>query len=133
MKNQLVRGVGGAQVFSLEQIEQLAPDFSQHAVDVTDMNVNQFVNSFVNAVQKTNNRKAFPPGDVLSEIWRVVLEAQWLLPTVAFKWGVDHEGKFPVANCFHAMFKQLMATMHVTRCLPLQAVCNLGVTIPKKT
>ena len=60
------------------------------------------------------------------------MEPQWLLPTIKFKWGIGHDGKFPAPIIFSTMFKSLIATMFATKCLPIQAVCNNGVTIPKK-
>ena len=126
-------GGWGAQTMTLEHLESLEPDFSHVVVQDDDANVSSFMDKFIFNAHRAKNRKAFTPGDIPNEVWRILCRPQWLLPNVSFKWGLGHEGKFPEPIKFQKMLRHLFATMFATESLPLQCVCNLGVTIPKKT
>jgi len=61
-----------------------------------------------------------------------VLNPQWILPTLKVKWGLGHDGLYDKAIQFKHMFKQLLSVVYNTECLPVQSVCNIGCSLPKK-
>ena len=127
-----VLGGWGADVIGIDQIAKMESDFSDIVCDPTDMNVTRMFNGFARSCHYSKNRKACLPGDVPSEIWRIVLNANWILPTIRIKWGLGHEGMYQKPNAFCRAFQKLLAVVYNTKCLPIQAVCNVGACIPKK-
>ena len=80
----------------------------------------------------SSNRKALQPGDVPSEIWRIVSSPQWILPTLKVKWGLGHDGLYDKAGEIKHVFKKLLSVVYNTECLPVQSACNIGCNLPKK-
>ena len=130
-KKSAVDGGWEAEEITVDNIADMEPDFSDTQC-VVDQNTNMLFDQFATSVHYTRNRKAYMPGDVPTEIWRLVLLPQWLLPNIKAKWGLGHSGLFHTPSKFHIAFKKCLAVIYHTKCLPIQAVCNSGATIPKK-
>ena len=99
---------------------------------LNDMNIKDLRDRFAKSVHYSRNSKSYPSGDVPAEIWRIMLNPQWVLPTVALKWGIGHTSKFETPVLFENMFEKFLSVMYNTKCLPVQAVMNVGAVIPKK-
>ena len=75
-------GWGAAEVVS--DVDRPEPDFSNLDV-VQNANTNILYNDFAKNMHYTTCRKAFPPSDVANEIWRILLQPQWVRPGYAPK------------------------------------------------
>ena len=72
------------------------------------------------------------PGDVPNEIWRLVLEPQYLKAGHTMKFGVGHTNKFDEPTAMQKLIHELIKTIDCTEHLPLRCRTNLCHQIPKK-
>ena len=124
-------GGWGAEVLNQEYVENLEPDFTNLSICV-EMNTENLYGKFVKSIHYAKNRKFIPPGEIPSELWRVLLEPQWLKPFYEPKWGLGNDKKFEESIHFTSMTKALLSTIWFTNCLPINSVFNLACVILKK-
>ena len=123
------QGGWGAQQISC--VDHLEPCF-KHVIVVEDLNTQQLFDNFSKSIKYTTCRKAFPPADVPNEIWRLVLQPQWLMPNYTPRWGLGGDKLFPETKSIQHMFRRYLATFQSTKCLAIANVINICFTIPKK-
>ena len=128
---QLPAKVGGWGAVEVGELDHLEPCF-EHIDVVEDLNTDKFIERFTKAMHRSSCRKAFPPGDIPYELWRIVLLPQWLMPGYSPKWGLGSDRIFPTADSACKMFRRFVATIHCTKCLAVANVVNTCFTIPKK-
>ena len=125
------QGGWGAEEYDIAVLNELEQDFACKIINV-DMNTQMLLDDFTKCMHYSKCRKSFPPGDIPNEIWRIMLEPQYLKPNYVPKWGLGSDGLFH--ECIHIkdMFKYLLAVLIATNCLPVACVVNLCFAIPKK-
>ena len=76
-----------------KDIDAQEPDFSdvnifqhEHSLYLIDRLRKQYIQS--------PNRKSYVPGDLPDEVWRILLNSQWLIKGYIPKWGIGHEKSF---------------------------------------
>eukprot|EP00973_Karenia_brevis_P084385 11711341-Karenia_brevis.AAC.1 len=124
---------GGWQAIEIteERINELEPSF-EHVQVQPDMNTKELYRSFSFNMHRAKNRKATPPGEVPSELWRLLLFPQWLKPNFHYKRGLGSDQRFPGIPKWHSRMEHLFATINTTKCLPITSVINMGIHVPKK-
>ena len=124
-------GGWGAVEITCERLEELEHDF-RHVQVVHDRTSRELLEAFGKSVLKSSNRKSTPYGEPSSEVWRILVLPEWLIPGYTPKWGVGHERKFQPPTKFQIRIQRLFDTINSVKCIPGQGVVNTTCFIPKK-
>ena len=76
--------VWGAIEISVENMNALDGDFEQMAVAYGDKHDDILYDNFQKCMHYSSNRKMSRPGEVPSEVWKIITEAQWLRPACTY-------------------------------------------------
>ena len=79
---------------------------------------------------KAGNRRGVPHGEIPSELWRVILNPQWLLKPM--RHGLGYVPKFAGAGPVVEKLKHLCGIIGATARLPLQFNISVGFHMLKK-
>ena len=112
----------------IDELELHEKTFCGHHLH--DGNIDILKQNFATAVTRAPNRKSIVPGEVPSELWRIVMRPEWLIPGFRYPHGVGYQAGFGELAQVSKRIHHLFASMMHFKIVPITSICCFGVRPP---
>ena len=101
-------------------------------INLSDQGLHEMLTNFTKSVKKDKNRKSVAPGEIPNEIWRIIMEPNWHAPGYTPPTGIGHSLEYGDTTKISQQIRKLFGMLKHKSTLPMHAMLNQMVTLPKK-